>query len=1194
MAHKISLIERQTTPNLLWNEYAGNPFSDEKINEIGDNIGDLEIPVTSIPSPFAQLHLFETAFRFINEDHKREGISSLEGNSTYHKIISNCIDLFEILYSYELLSLKNKIRIEIWDHSELDKLTNSKEIGKGLRTFAETLKVFIKNYNQDKRFKVNQIPDPFNTISLIIYDKQIVAASSPYTGFYTIPDELPHTLKNLDNRPFFSNNLPLYKRNPDFQKFINLFFVCNPKMIGAFKAVHEYIKLNRAHASEQLQSFFKEIEDNKIDKNLEEFNKFKVLDINNQNLYLLGTDVLFKYKSVEDSLEKELRKSDYLIRTRKILDKPPIALLKDSRKTHWKYIRGKMPENLDIDSLNNIDYEERKLPGTEIQYPCFSRNDFLSKNLIRLRYKINTTKFWHLTNNKVQNILLPILPDYFKFFTIEDLQENITIDALNTGGIVVKLKIPVQGDDKKGFITYERTYNEVNPENVDNDNNGAIINSTLGLGIYPFFKVAEKQYNDFYNILQYFASNEKFSSSFYRQKVKGPYIESVNQTSEIDRTRKEENLNIITRYIELSSFSINEKGELIVDYKRDNTFELISLKWIVSDRVTAFGLIIPLLGEEIQLQRTESSLAIDIGTSNSFVAYSIGTNEPSDLSTNIKSIESNSFQLVMLHEVQSEYYADDRKFDFNARVGAEFAQPQYCEYMPVMISRGSKYSFPIRTLVNQDNDASPSKIGNLKFLSNINIPFAFNTRMLRGGFDNAISNLKWGTADPLNTGSRNRLQAFIEEVAILGRNKLLTEGKHPELTNLIWFKPLSMSADQATTFVNIWNQVYKKYFIKQKKDLIKLISITESWAPFHSHNRSFGAGVVYLNIDIGGGTSDILVFKDDKPYITSSFRFAGDSLFDNGINTHNIKDNGFITKYQSLIEKSLDSDSELIEISQYIYKHENLKSTDLICFYFTLQQFRDLLMLDKDFQILFLIHNSAIFYHTFQMIKNVEGITWPNKIGLSGNGSKLLEVTNRNTDLNRYKGFSKVICKIAQQIFELQDVPKIELEILENPKTSTAYGGIRGLNEIKRNQFADLENYFIALGDSQTLLKQSETKEKKKFLHSTFLSETDSKIEDIANNVLAFFNLLFDELWYDCEFVNQFGVDKSFNHQKLKDYFTDIEKIKSSLRAAVNYKLNTEHEQEMNESFFFYPIKAYLYDFSKILANEAECKKFKD
>src|SRR5688572_18165158 len=67
-----------------------------------------EIPISdytsrdlnSIPTPYARMHAFQTAFEIVN----REGPSSHDGETIYHQLVSDCLDVFEILFNYNQIN----------------------------------------------------------------------------------------------------------------------------------------------------------------------------------------------------------------------------------------------------------------------------------------------------------------------------------------------------------------------------------------------------------------------------------------------------------------------------------------------------------------------------------------------------------------------------------------------------------------------------------------------------------------------------------------------------------------------------------------------------------------------------------------------------------------------------------------------------------------------------------------------------------------------------------------------------------------------------------------------------------------------------------------------------------------------------------------------------------------------------------
>lgn len=1186
MAKKLSIIEGQTTPQVGWNGYGGNPYNDEAISKVKDNVGDLEIPVTSIPSPFAQMHLFETAFDAINELHTAQGKMALTGNSTYHKLVSNCLDVYELLFSYDLLQLKGRLDIRTWRINELENMLD--QSSPGMTVFAETLLLFIRNYNADAKFTSQGITSAFDQLTLIYFEDKIIAGTSPYTGFFTIREGLPESIKNLDNRIFFVDSLALYERTEAFQLFINAFFTAHPALVTCFDAVHTYIKNNQESVKGELgRDLTKMSNQADVDDLLKEYDQ---LDIQNNPIYIFEKKPFYYKKVAAIEIETEVKRSDYAIVSSKNLEQPPLALATGLRNRHWTYIRSALPEDLIVPDSPIAPVVERKLPGTDIDYPFVVRNDFLSKHLVRLSYAINVEKFWLPDDCNVDNILIPILPAYFDFFTLDDLKKNLSIEALPSGAINVELKIPVKGSKGRGHITFSRTYIKANPKNVENEKQGSIQESTLGLGIYPFFRVSEVKYNDRYKVMMLHRPDEDVDCHFLRENPDKAETHSISSEF-IVRTRKEESSIYESKYIEVSNVFINDNQEINLELERDLRFDVLHIKCYMKDCDINASLI-PLFKDTINLNTKKATLGFDIGTSNSFVSFGVGGRNVERLSTFKEFNVQQGLQLVMLHAPASDVDKSSQ-FDFNDDVGAAYVPAQLNEFIPSMIGEGSDYNLPFRTIINQDNDSVSGKLGSLSILSNINIPFGFGREVPREELDEIYSNLKWGITDPSNKEARNRLFCFIEQLVWMGRNKLLSEGINPEFAEVIWFKPLSMSDQQRTIFNVIWKDLFAMYFSKKVGKTGNLISVTESWAPFYSYSTGVPKGKVFLNLDIGGGTSDLLVFEDDAPLITTSFRFAGDSLFDDGLSTSNQRDNGFVLKYARIMEEEvLAGDYARKANQEYILGSKDLRSVDLISFYFTIKEFRDRLKLDGDFQLLFLIHASALFYHVSQILK-IKGVKdLPSLVGFSGNGSKLLEITNRDSDLNRNGGIINLFKAILESFYVEEEVPKIRSISLENPKEATAFGGVLGIDRIKSNPTADLDTYYMALGDRDTLLLKNDSKTRKNYQYRKFLNEDDGTINDVTDNILDFFNLFFDDLWYDCQFLEQFGLSKSYNPEKLKEFFCDKKGINDAVRDAINQKVNIEEEPVITETLFFYPIKSMIYAFSKTIAS-TEVNNFK-
>jgi len=512
------------------------------------------------------------------------------------------------------------------------------------------------------------------------------------------------------------------------------------------------------------------------------------LEINRQEISFLGGLVTFVCDEFDSHEEQNsVKKSDYVIRTSKSLEKPPLALLQGLNKKRWNYYGSNtFPSEIELYETSPI--QKRKLPGTVIEYPWITRNDLLAKHLIQLDYEINDTKFW-TPSGDIKNIVLPIAPEYFNYFTIEDLKKQVTVKKLKLGAIVVSINIPILADNERGTISFERTYDTVNPETVDNDDYGAIIKSSMAFGIYPFFKVSDTRYNDKYKILSYHLKGEELSYQFFRENFTAPIRTDLKATSH-SRTRKDENYPCVSNYLELTNIKKNNQGETIWDAEMDITFDAINVAVNSLDKnTTMHGVLIPLMGEPIRLMDGDTAISFDIGTSNSFVAVKTG-NTPEHMATFQGKKKSAKPDLVMLNHPNSD--TNGLNFDLD-KVSPIYGRTQIAEFLPSLVGGDSFFKLPIRSIINIDNDTNPEETNAVNILSNTNIPFGFGQNILRKDYDFTHSNIKWGVTDGSNLEAQNKLKAFIEQLVWLGRNQLLREGYNPAAANVLWFKPLSMT-----------------------------------------------------------------------------------------------------------------------------------------------------------------------------------------------------------------------------------------------------------------------------------------------------------------------------------------------------------------------------------------------------------------
>jgi hypothetical protein len=402
------------------------------------------------------------------------------------------------------------------------------------------------------------------------------------------------------------------------------------------------------------------------------------------------------------------------------------------------------------------------------------------------------------------------------------------------------------------------------------------------------------------------------------------------------------------------------------------------------------------------------------------------------------------------------------------------------------------------------------------------------------------------------------------------RNKVLRGGGNIRHTKLVWFYPSSMTKERRERLEDLINNLTKKYFKSQNNP----VGLSESLAPYYYYKATGkipgGGHTPVVSIDIGGGTTDAVVFKSNKPILLTSFKFAANSIFGDGFYEYGATSNGLINKYLPHFEKLLKDNHqhELLRVLDSI-KSKN-KSDDIIAFLFSLENnhhiqdkalfsFNNILSDDPDFKIIFLYFYSAIIYYTAQLIKKELGVsTLPSNIVFSGTGSKILQIISPS---------QKTISQLTKLIFEKVCgvkygeeglVVKIEKDF---PKELTCKGGLM-------IDTSDLEQ------DVKQIKKTLTCLEEKGISALRFNMLNDQLSNDITQYIKTF-NQFFINLDKSIDFSDSFGVSaKSFSiftdevDKHLRDYLFDGVSYLKKLDGISS----DDNEKEIEESLFFYPL----------------------
>jgi len=1123
--------------------FVSSQYGTKEILEIPDPEGGhaLNAP-TSIPSPFARMDLVRKSFQNISESPTLKFYQRGErivASKEDERTVSQCLDLAELLFFYE--NYKDKLEIIEWNKAgQINNLKKSDNPGH--RKLGDVLDMYLR---QDaKSFNFNSL----NSIYIIKYNHNVIGGTSPLTLFFnTANNGTTLNLTSTKGKIFFKDVVPLYDRDEEFQKYIHLLFQSKPILVEKMRAFAEYLNKSLQYLgkyNERLYTTVNTLENSDLNANYASLNT----KVAGQVVEVFGVN----FKTI-NSTSIPVHQSDFLIHTSKYeSDKKPLVLQNNYNKP-LKYIQGNWDSKTEVKYVDSDSLNERTLPGLNIKYPYLTVSDLLEDNLIRLVYPIDDDNYF-TGNLKVSNeentksYLIPLKPLFFEFFDAQELvngglgRPHISIEEGLKDGVRVLLKIPIKGGEE--FIVFERVYhNEIVADTKIN--RGAIVEQQVGITIFPFVRHAVETAS-FYNI------------QLVDRNVSGNLFDIDYQLNFFSDTSK----------LAISVANDNYRGKKVKgDFSKVTTkyYDVkSSFDYIQVDSKMGRGIIVP-KWKTSQNSGDQYTFAVDFGTTNTHIEYSINNASPRPFE-----ITADDVQAVAL-------FSDKVEHNFSGTNAIDIRNAISKEFVPKIIKKDTNFNFPIRTALSQSKVNAPPIGG--KALIDFNIPFIFDKHV-----DNSsrfFTNLKW---DSRETNNDYRISAFLEQVVLMIRSKVLINGGNLSATKIIWTYPISMSTVRKNRLSDKWNELYRLYINKEGDTA----SLSESLAPYYyfKNNKSLeglGYGTSVL-MDIGGGTSDVVVYKDNIPKLVSSYRFAGNTIFGDGFSEFgNVKTNMLVQKYKDEFDALLEKEnSNLRSISENLF--ENQKTSDYNAFLFSLANNYEIknkellnygkkLALDDDLRIVFLYFYAAKIYHLAKLMSSNE-LDLPSNLIFSGNGSKVLNLISTNS--KTISEFTKVI---FLSVYDEIDYPATGLKISiekDIPKAITSKGSIvhviRGeedfdIKDIKQT-LTGLEEFGIKIFTEQDISEDE--------LQNKIVSQVE-KFNNYFMNVLDSF---------DCE--DKFGISyRSIN------VFKQIANrhLKQFLLAGITYNRSLEglavrDTAIVTDTLFFLPMVETIQQLIKELAVE--------
>ena len=1105
------------------------PYDANRIPNISDTVGAgiaLAKMGTSIPTPFARIFLFKTAFEMVNAS-----TQGANDSSAYGKLVSECLDFLEFIYLNG-----NDITVRAWNvDNELQALKDSpntkhQHLASSLENFARSLGVA--------------------DIYLIYYNNILIGGTSPFTLVYTSPNW--QRLKNVTEARGLEGNLlfpdyslahvtptPLHQRSQEFQIMLTRYYV-------AFRNVNNLTNTAFFQYLYRNQDVFSSVAKNEFNSitgiNAYSVSKFisdygcvgdgvREIDI----LGMGGNNTLFLPKkfntvNVVGPIGTDLISDDYKIIptvNRHGNDSAPLVLTK-SGITGAIYLSGNpLPRDIQITDDRNVSLNDRILPGgMNIHYPYLTVGDFLEDRLVKTSYKVDAEHFHTFgidSSNKDNGYLLPLTKTFFEYFSPEDFGKvenpylKISLSEIDNNTVEVCLQIPVMCQSHP-WIELKKTYGKEDIETLGSDPN------IFTLAVFPSYKIVTNNVPNRYSVM-FHDTNKKLGVSFHA--FGNNTIERVESDTPNWRPTT---------------------GSCY--YSLDRAFDLIQLEWN-----GARALVLPRFKPvNVAAHGSNTAVGIDFGTTNTYICLSTtGGASPQSLE-----ISKNDMQVMVLNKVDlskgnfGEKYMDSM---FNM---PSFTQALDREFVPLLLGRQSDVSYPYRTVTCETDTFEIEARPHL--FADISIGFNFMKEIAQLEKERYNTNIKWD----IETGSdnlsikANRVSKYCEQTAWMVKNKLMLMQNPSDVLNLYLTFPHTMSRTTKNQIENFWKEAFNRHMGPGKTTVIR---VTESIAPYYSmiaNGARFTENA--LNIDIGGGTTDML-FADvkNKKFLYSSSLFAGNDIWGDGKQLVQMtqKDNGFVKDFESKLDTELLVGNERKE-GYLRYREIVDSSSDLMTYVFRYDnEFRyvDYIKKSNDkLMPILCVHLGALLYHVAQVVKET-GITMPTTIMFSGMGAQYIRIINDNPD------DIKIIVDKLLSTFLGQEMPRgFKVQFQENAKEVTAQGAML----VGHSKLSSIKDY------KQEPLCVYGVDTKGKAISYEDAPGYKEKVSDAFDQFIK-------------NFVENDTIRKFFK----KEFEIELtDDLAETLRDAASNSFDLmaqekDGDNEVEETMFFWPLKNGLYEASK-------------
>jgi hypothetical protein len=1143
--HYIYTPHKSSNPQLrAWDR--SNEITSQEIKQIRDTVAkrNESKAATSVPSPFARMHLFETAFEIVSKQQV--------GDTMYHKLVSDCFDIFQMLFD---MSDSGDITFARWAKTPEIELLKQNGKPREHKLLGESFTMFLEK----PRF-VN-----LNEIIFIKYKNELLGGTSPLTVFFTSPNwgrkmkDKGWVLTSTTTDNYFDNAdiAALEQRDPKFIEFFMRYYNYNKDILfDQFPAIAEYVN-----------DFIKNNGDPLAGKNFDNTRfeeEFEAIPIGNNMLLNVCGLMCYRRKQANKVVAIESESSFVIQPSVKYFQtytnekgasetiNLPLVLVNGYNQPNMTYIQGPWNQETVVPEKVSAPLHERILPGNAaVKYPFLVTGDFLADSLIEMPFNLNEEYFVTGFNGNFP-YLLPVKKEYFNFFTLNDLRANLAISRRSSGAgdaIVVDLKIPIKNGK---FITFHKEYNVLKESPTQFKDVTVATRASFGLGIFPFYQVTDQPNLNDYSIMLVDKESRDVKLRYYR------FHEIIQ--------KKELTYNAVVRVGKQNLGSNVISGSTFHRLKGQN-FDFIEVQL---DNYQ--GIIIPdwSKGRSIQIGSNVHSFTfgVDFGTSNSHIAYRRDGDNITPFDISVKDL-----QVVMLNRKEGDGNAA-KSFDYGFGQLPDMNKYKRREFMPSIIGgMDGQATYPIRTATCESIIFRTTKTD---LFANINIGFSLDAEQMGDKNDLFEVNIKWGMENNRDGGpsARERVKGFLLQTLWMIKNKIILNQGRLDQTKIVWFLPISMRRNDKKAFRDIWNECSAEIF--GEYSTVQLFEETESAAPYFFLRQQLGLYYSQnaVNIDIGGGTSDLLFFaQKQNRYFSTSFRLAANDIWGDGFaqtksGNRGPKDNGFVLFMNNKVQNNeiRFSDSMIKEYYDACIGNPNFSSSDVISFMFKYgKEFNLPTQISKHpLRSVLVLHFAALVYHIGQLCEEMD-IDVPLYFIFTGKGSEYIRILGEDD----MKDFAKIILK--KTATNKQVPSNFKLIIAQNPKEATANGGVAKLTDSSSGGDISPEPY-----NHPGLIPTPEEKGQ-----DFMMNDTETLMPRVMENFKKFIDILFDDrevknFLYEIELTFK-PEDKAFLLEQGELSFEEMSHLLREKQTG---------DDRIPETMFFWCLKGTLYKWSRKLYNK--------